>query len=232
MKTTMTTLLAVAMLAMAAGSASALELTISDGSASTSYNSGISGSSSSTGTGTSAISFDSGLFTITNASAATQVSGSNSFVDDASVVLTYNGTGPKTISFTASDIDFALTSAAVSPNTLATMSVHVISTAAPVTFAGYFSNANVLNSLSNLINTLSIPAGGLSAGPVTTAITTVNPFSLTDVITIAFTGSGQTVSLDANLDVIPTPEPGTMVLLGIGMFGLAVFGKRRMIKEA
>lgn len=28
------------------------------------------------------------------------------------------------------------------------------------------------------------------------------------------------------------PEPGTMMLLGIGMFGLAVYGKRRMNKDA
>jgi len=30
----------------------------------------------------------------------------------------------------------------------------------------------------------------------------------------------------------PVPEPGTMMLLGIGMLGLAVYGKRRMNKQA
>ncbi len=30
----------------------------------------------------------------------------------------------------------------------------------------------------------------------------------------------------------PVPEPGTMALLGIGMLGLAIYGKRRMNKEA
>jgi hypothetical protein len=32
--------------------------------------------------------------------------------------------------------------------------------------------------------------------------------------------------------VNPVPEPGTMVLLGIGMLGMAIYGKRRMNKEA
>jgi len=33
-------------------------------------------------------------------------------------------------------------------------------------------------------------------------------------------------------NVAPVPEPGTMMLLGIGLGGLAIFGKRRMNKEA
>lgn len=33
-------------------------------------------------------------------------------------------------------------------------------------------------------------------------------------------------------DLTPVPEPGTMLLFGIGMLGMAVYGKRRMNKQA
>jgi len=39
-------------------------------------------------------------------------------------------------------------------------------------------------------------------------------------------------SHDAEGTYTPVPEPGTMMLLGVGIFGLAVFGKRRMNKAS
>ncbi len=59
-----------------------------------------------------------------------------------------------------------------------------------------------------------------------------NTFSLSEFVSIELGNLGNTVSLDSLVTVAPVPEPGTMMLLGMGMLGLAVYGKRRMNKEA
>ena len=42
----------------------------------------------------------------------------------------------------------------------------------------------------------------------------------------------QDMIVSVTINSAPVPEPGTMMLLGLGMLGLAVYGKRRMNKEA
>ena len=42
----------------------------------------------------------------------------------------------------------------------------------------------------------------------------------------------QDMIVSVTINSAPVPEPGTMALLGIGMLGMAVYGKRRMNKEA
>lgn len=57
-------------------------------------------------------------------------------------------------------------------------------------------------------------------------------FSLTEAIFITHTAGQNATSLDFQIDTTPVPEPGTMMLLGFGMLGLAIYGKRRMNKDA
>lgn len=45
-------------------------------------------------------------------------------------------------------------------------------------------------------------------------------------------GYAVTCANDVVYQEVPVPEPGTMMLLGLGMLGMAVYGKRRMNKEA
>lgn len=56
-----------------------------------------------------------------------------------------------------------------------------------------------------------------------------NPFSLTMIATM---NVNPFAAASFDNTVAPVPEPGTMMLLGIGMLGMAVYGKRRMNKEA
>jgi hypothetical protein len=86
--------------------------------------------------------------------------------------------------------------------------------------------------------------GCLSAGTLTWDPATIPDFFTVNGNTVkvdfesgyAF-GFGDTATIHATITnqgggSAPVPEPGTMMLLGVGMLGLVIFGKRRMNKES
>lgn len=69
------------------------------------------------------------------------------------------------------------------------------------------------------------PFSGAFSGSASAGGPSINPFSLTIDTTITHTGA-QTTSFDAFIR--PIPEPGTILLFGIGLLGLGIISRRKL----
>jgi hypothetical protein len=79
----------------------------------------------------------------------------------------------------------------------------------------------------NLISDVNLTAPGY-IGQNANIVALSNPFSLTELLTINNSGGDISSQVTASLEVTPVPESGTMLLLGAGMFCLAICGKRHL----
>jgi hypothetical protein len=109
----------------------------------------------------------------------------------------------------------------LTPNSIATMGIGG-TTEGTVTYNAYY-NGGLIDSMGPIAGGI----GGSFAGGSTTLLSTTDTFFLMEEVIISHTGAFST-SLNASLAVAPVPEPGTFVLVGAGLLGLAIYGKRRM----
>ena len=102
-------------------------------------------------------------------------------------------------------------------------------TGGTVTAQGYTDNLNWEFYTAQASTALMGPFGpGAFSGTASGSNILDNQFSMTEWVRIVHTGADQITSFDKELSV---PEPGTMLLIGTGLLGLAGLGRRKLFKK-
>jgi hypothetical protein len=93
---------------------------------------------------------------------------------------------------------------------------------ASVDFSTYYDVSNTLFGQASQLASLSLDSTGTATA--SSSIIPSNPFSLTSVIDINVSGM---TNLMVAQKIVPTPEPGTLLMLGSGLMGVAVYARRK-----
>ena len=196
-----------------------------------------SGSDAACGTGASSFTTSGGAFTI-NVNVSTNLPGTPAEADttNSSFKIKNNTSSSKTIFFLAGGSGFTMptgtelwdatsgTTTLGSGGSVSTFACIFLNNTIPS--SGGCSGADKITPTETKNNLPAASAWALTTGKVLNTGVLTTPYALVDVVEITLSAHEQ-ITLSSSASVLPVPEPASLLILGTGLIGLGMFGRRR-----